>query len=142
MRKLEFGSLKIPEPEQPQSNTSFDPDIVYPIRLLVMNSGMFIIGELLSVRDDMLVVLQPHEVAFFYDRENRNLKEYEFIPFLDQFTETDPDMIRAVPFFKANVMTCVEPKQHMIAAFNHYRWLKYATLKDLDFHHSSEETIH
>lgn len=140
MRKLEFGNLEIPETQT--SFATFNPDILYPIRLLVMNSGMFIIGEILSVHSDMLVVLQPHEVAFTYDRATRNLKEYEFVPFLDQFIGTNPEDINAVPFFKSNILTCVEPRQHMTDSFNHYRWLKYATLKDLDFHHSSEETVH
>lgn len=97
----------------------------YPIRILHLNTGLLIIGYVIeSYPNEVILMLRPHVISLEYDREEGNVEEYEFVPYLNQLIAFEPNGLDPTPFIMSNVISVNMPAEHVLKNFESVIHLK------------------
>lgn len=143
MKKLEFNLEKA----LPPNTVTYDPSEDYPVRIVLLSSGLIVVGNLIHEDDQKVCILQPHEMHIVWDSKESEIKQYEFMPFMNQLVFHDPTQLVVYPFYKTSISTITWPTDHVSRSFTQQLGMKQAIRRDpeaalLETSQTSPDTVH
>lgn len=99
--------------------------------LLYLLNGAFIVGTLKLEAGDKIYVAHAHELKYRYDQKKRELLEYEFAPYLEQFSEGYEESDEpTVMICKAAICSMSRPAAHLTKHFQQILAIKFYMMAD------------
>lgn len=100
--------------EQVRDKVVAKPGAKYPVRLVHLINGILVIGFVIEVFPEVTMLLRPYVVEVEFDPEQKNVPEYDFIPYMDQMAHFDPKELTPVSFMNASMVAIFRPAQHVL----------------------------